>query len=168
MTDLGQQDVYTMPLPDWGCDVTVIRQSDGGIYYPIRTLCAVLGIAHQPQIRRLQEHRVLQRLVKQCPLPTARGIRDTWCIERRGIGFWLGGIQVLSVRSEVQPRLIEFQEALVSAADRLLFGDVESDPVRFRLMGIDSQVADVRRFTLALEKRIGHLEDVVLLPTDDS
>src|SRR5690242_19777480 len=39
--------------------------------------------------------------------------------------------------------------------------------VRLRLMSVDRQIADVRRFTLALEKRIGHLEDVVLMPTDD-
>ena len=119
-----------MPLPDWGCGVTVIRQSDGGIFSPIRTLYAVLGIAHQPQIRRLQEHGLLQRLVKQCPLPAVRGIRDTWRIERRGIGFWLGGIQVLSVRSEVQPRLIESQETLVSAADRLLQMTVSYRPTK--------------------------------------
>ena len=34
-------------------------------------------------------------------------------------------------------------------------------------MSSDCQVADVRGFTHALEKRVGHLEDIVLVPTDD-
>jgi hypothetical protein len=63
-------------------------------------------------------------LLRQFPITTRTGARPTWCIGRCGIGFWLGSIQVASVRAEVRPRLLDFQEALVDAADRLLFGEL--------------------------------------------
>jgi hypothetical protein len=62
-------------------------------------------------------------LLRQLPITTRTGARPTWRIERRGIGFWLGSIQMASVRAEIRPRLLDFQEALVDAADRLLFGE---------------------------------------------
>lgn len=136
-----------MPLYEWGCTVPVIW-CDGKAYYPLRLLCDVLGITAQMQLERIREHAVLSRLLRQLPVKTRTGTRETWCLERRGIGFWLGSIQIASIRATIQPRLLEFQEALVDAADRLLSGEVSS-------------VRDVARFTLALEERIGRLEESV-------
>jgi hypothetical protein len=48
----------------------------------------------------------------------------------------------------VRPRLLEFQEALVDAADRLFFGEVLTLP-------------SVAAFAFALEQRIGRLEERV-------
>jgi hypothetical protein len=141
-----------VPLYEWGCTVPVIWY-DGKAHYPLRILCDVLAIKAQMQLERLREHAVLKRLLRQLPVKTRTGTRETWCIERRGIGFWLGSIQIASIRADIQPRLLEFQEALVDAADRLWSGEVSS-------------AGDVARFTLALEERIGRLEERVL--GDDS
>src|SRR5258708_3568672 len=118
-------------------------------------LCDVLGVKAQMQRERLREHAVMKRLLRQLPVKTRTGTRETWCIERRGIGFWLGSIQIASIRADIQPRLLEFQEVLVDAADRLLSGEVSS-------------VTDVARFTLALEERIGRLEERALGEDDNA
>jgi hypothetical protein len=101
------------------------------------------------QADRLREHAVLSRLVQQLPVMTAGGRQMVWCIERRGIDFWMGGLQLDRVRKSVRPRILEFQEALVDAADRLFWGEVLTLP------GVVS-------FALALEQRIGRLEERVL------
>lgn len=133
-----------VPLYEWGTTVPVIW-FEGKAHYPLTTLCDLLGVKAQMQRERLREHAVLKRLLRQLPVKTRTGTRETWCIERRGIGFWLGSIQIASIRPDIQPRLLEFQEVLVDAADRLWSGEVSS-------------VRDVARFTLALEDRIGRLE----------
>lgn len=134
-----------IPLYEWGCTVPVVWY-EGKAHYPLTSLCDVLGVKSQQQRDRLREHAVLGRLLRQLPVKTRTGTRETWCIERRGIGFWLGSIQIASIRADIQPRLMEFQEALVDAADRLWSGEVSS-------------VVDVARFTLSLEERIGRLEE---------
>src|SRR5262249_33667567 len=123
-----------------------------------------LQIDPRPQLDRLREHAVLSQLVLQLRLDTAGGPQLVWCIERRGIGFWWGSIQLSKVRKEVRGRLLEHQWALVDVADRLLFGEVTSDPTRNQLTTHEAQIADVTRFALALEQRIGHLEARVFDP----
>jgi hypothetical protein len=145
---------FDIPLRDWGVTAQVAF-ADGKIWFPIRLLCAVLGIDGQKQIDRMRQHEVISRLMRQFPITTRTGTRPTWCIERRGIGFWLGSIQVASVRTEIRPRLLDFQEVLVDAADRLLFGE----------LGMAAEVdtlSGVTRYARSLEARIGRLEEQVL------
>ncbi len=110
-----------IPLYEWGCTVPVVWY-EGKAHYPLTSLCDVLGVKSQQQRDRLREHAVLGRLLRQLPVKTRTGTRETWCIERRGIGFWLGSIQIASIRADIQPRLMEFQEALVDAAESLVVG----------------------------------------------
>ena len=119
------------------------------------------------QLDRLREHAVLSQLICQLKIETSGGPQTTWCIERRGIGFWWGGIQLSKVRKQVQQRLLEFQWAIVDAADRLLFGEVLTDPVKAQLATHDAQIANVTRFALQLEHRIGALEVELLSSSDD-
>jgi hypothetical protein len=137
----------------------VVLTTDGRAYFPIGMLCTrVLQIDPRPQLDRLREHAVLSQMVCQQRIETAGGPQMVWCIERRGIGFWWGSIQLSKVRKEVRTRLLEHQWALVDAADRLLFGEVPSDPVRAQLATHDAQIASVTRFAPKLEERIGRLE----------
>lgn len=75
-------------------------------------------------------------------------------------GFWLGSIQVASVRAEIRPRLLEVQEALVDAADRLLFGELA-------VVAEVETLSVVTRYAQSLERRIGRLEDRVLIKDDE-
>lgn len=158
---------YAVTLAGWGCDLTVVL-TDQGPYFLVRQLCAVLGLSKvQQQMDRIRERRVLQRYVCQLPVQTRGGKQLAWCIHRRAVGFWLGTIQDVRLRPEVQPRILELQEALLTAADRLLFGEVASDPVRSHLVSIEAQVASVRSLALQLEERMGAVEDVVFPASDE-
>lgn len=154
-----------IPIPGWRIDVPVIIV-DGRAYFPVRALCAVLGIRAQMQTDRLREHEVLSRFLRQLPMRTPAGLRDAYCIERRGVAWWLGSISASSVRVEIRPRIIELQEALVDMADRLLSGEVEADPVRRQLATHEAAIADVTAFALSLERRIGHIEGGVYFEGD--
>jgi hypothetical protein len=146
---------YEIPLRDWGVTVPVAF-ADGRFYFPLSLLCAVLGIQVQMQMERLRRHEILARLLRQLPIKTRTGVRQTWCLDRRGIAFWLGSIQVASVRAEIRPRLLDFQEALVDAADRILFGEVGM------AAEVDT-VSGVTRYARSLEQRIGRLEERVFV-----
>src|SRR5262249_29030898 len=138
---------HNVTLADWQDEsgeplqMTVVLTSDRRAYFPIGTLCTkVLQIDPRPQLDRLREHAVLSQLVLQLRLDTAGGPQLVWCIERRGIGFWWGSIQLSKVRKEVRGRLLEHQWALVDVADRLLFGEVTSDPTRNQLTTHEAQI----------------------------
>jgi hypothetical protein len=168
---------YMIALDQWldesgrPLQIAVVLTSDGRAYFPIGTLCTtVLNVDPRRQLERLREHTVLSQLVRQLRVETAGGPQVTWCIERRGIGFWWGSIQLTRVRKEVRASLLEHQWALVDAADRLLFGEVPSDPIRSQLATHEAQLANVTEFALRLEQRIGRLEaqaDDTNLDNDD-
>ena len=155
---------HAITLSSWHDDrgeplqLTVVLTDEGQAYFPVNLLCRALVIEPRPQLDRLREHAVLSQLIRQLRVDTLGGPQSAWCIERRGIGFWWGGIQLSKVRKQVQERLLEFQWALVDTADRLFFGEVPSDPVRAQLATHDAQIANVTRFALQLEHRIGKLE----------
>jgi P22_AR N-terminal domain len=159
---------HTVSVPHWTdehgepIEVTIVLTADGRAYLPIGLLCTtVLHLDPRPQLDRLREHAVLSQLVCQLRIETAGGPQQVWCIERRGIGFWWGGIQLSKVRREVQDRLLEHQWALVDAADRLLFGELETTSARAQLTTHEAQIASVTRFALKLEERIGRLETTI-------
>ena len=155
---------HALALTNWHDDrgeplqLMVVLTDEGQAFFQVNVLCRALGVEPGPQLDRLREHAVLSQLIRQMGIETAGGPQSTWCIERRGIGFWWGGIQLTTVRKQVQERLLEFQWALVDAADRLLFGELPSDPVKAQLAPHDAQIASVTRFALQLEQHIGTLE----------
>jgi hypothetical protein len=164
---------YSIALTNWHDDqgrplqLTVVLTDNGLAYFPVTLLCRALGVEPRSQLDRLREHAVLSQLICQLKIETSGGPQSAWCIERRGIGFWWGGIQLSKVRKQVQQRLLEFQWAIVDAADRLLFGEVLTDPVKAQLATHDAQIANVTRFVLQLEQRIGALEIELLSSSDD-
>src|SRR5579864_4589818 len=78
-------------------DITVPAVAVGAaVYFPLRSLCDSIGIRAQMQterIRRLAENdsRWLGAL-RELPVPTIKGLRDTNCINKRHVGRWLDSI----------------------------------------------------------------------------
>ncbi len=148
--------------------LAIVVTPDGRAYLPLTFLCGVLGIVDVRQQReRIQAHEVLRQLLSMQFIQSKKGIREGWCLERRAVGFWMGSLQASKVRAEVRPRLIEFQWAVVDAVDRLLFGEVESSPVRAQLTTHEGRMASHERFMLALESRIGRVEEHIIMPEED-
>lgn len=147
---------------------TIVLTSDQRAYIPFTFLCRALGLrAIQDARQRALDHAVLSRLLRQFPVDSGAGGRQlTWCLERRGVGFWLGGINANKVAPDVRERILEFQEQLVDLADRLLHGEVEATPAQAlaEIHRIKGEQADALAWVLSLERRIGSLERVVLRP----
>lgn len=99
------------------------------VYFPLRALCEVIGVATQMQIKRLKEDsRFADGALRELPIPTTKGLRDAICLRKQQVGTWLSSIEPSKVAITARGPLEEFQRALFAAAERFLFGDM-SDAV---------------------------------------
>ena len=170
----------TVPMPAWGCELVAVETDDGRRYFPLRALVAVVtpGLTVRYQVDRIREHAALRRLCGSLPVLTAGGRQWTWCLEERGVGFWLGTLQEGRIRPELRERIVDFQAELVAAADRLLrHGDAEPSMadvqetlrrIRAQLATHDGEIAGLARFVRILERRIGQVDGGATVPPSDS
>ena len=101
------------------------------VYFPIKAMCSVLGIAAQAQVVKLRaDSRIAPHLRDDIPIPTIKGLRVATCIRKQDVAMWLASIDPgkCQIGERTRTDLEAFQSALFAAADRWLFGD-ESDVV---------------------------------------
>lgn len=151
---------YRVPFPAWNCELWAVVAPDGRGYYSIRALTRLMGlVSAQMQVHRLQEHSVLRKLIRQLPMPTERrGVRPTYVVQERGIGFWLGTMNLENARPEWRETLIPFQEAAVDALDSLVRGQRRLGSPEARAQALEDELARLRAYARMLEGRIGHIE----------
>lgn len=144
--------IRTISLSQWNCTLTVIVTDDGS-YCVVREICGVLGIKNiQYQQERLNGHPVIAPYMRQWRVPSRGGMQLTWCINLKALGFWFGLVNPSLVRAEVAPKLLIFQEQILEANHRLLFGVVDST--------IEAKI-------LRLPERLGTLHEVSWPEQDD-
>lgn len=93
------------------------------VYFPLRPLVEALGLSRQAQIRKMREDSRFADAFRLLPVPTDRGLRDAWCINKRAVSIWLASLDPARCSLKVRPAVERFQAALFAAADRFLFGD---------------------------------------------
>lgn len=93
------------------------------VYFPLRPLCYALGMARQMQVKKLKADARFKESFRSLPVPTAKGVRETWCIEKRSVARWLTTIDPNQCPLKAKGLIAQFQEELFAAADRFLFGD---------------------------------------------
>lgn len=155
-------------LPEWGFEGPV-TYFEGTIYFSLRILCEYLGVEAQDQIERLRGHSTLKRFVRQAPIKTRTGVRETWAIERRGIGWWIATMRSDAVRASIRDRVIEFQEALIEEADRRFWSESERNPLaelraafttlEREHVALKDRNTYLERYAISLEERIARLEE---------
>ena len=120
----------TRKLPEWGNLEIVALVTPDGVYFPLKLLCFVfLGqVNDRAQRARVQRDPILQGLIRTYPVETSGGRQRMVCLERLGIGRWINGVEVSRMRPEIRDRVLAFQWELTRLADRLLFGEVVSEP----------------------------------------
>ena len=120
----------TRKLPEWGDLEIVALVTPDGVYFPLKLLCFVfLGqVNDRAQRARVQRDPILQGLIRTYPVETSGGRQRMVCLERLGIGRWINGVEVSRMRPEIRERFLAFQWELTRLADRLLFGEVASEP----------------------------------------
>jgi hypothetical protein len=95
------------------------------VYFPVRALCQVVGLAPQKQIERIRDDGrfTADGGVRMIPIPTIKGPRDAICLNKRHISAWLTAIDTTRCALAAKGALEDFQARLFAAADRWLFGD---------------------------------------------
>jgi hypothetical protein len=116
-------------LPEWGNLEVVALIAPDGVYFPLKLLSFVfLGdVNDRAQRARVQRDPILRELTRVYPVETSGGRQQMVCLERLGIGRWINGVEINRLRPEIRDRFLTFQWELTRLADRLLFGEVESD-----------------------------------------
>lgn len=97
------------------------------VYFPIRALCKAINMAPQMQIERLRGDSRIVGALRDLPVPTSKGIRDTVCINKRATSVWLGSIDPARCPITAKGPIKQFQDELFAAADRFLFGETGQD-----------------------------------------
>lgn len=116
----------------FGIDVPVVT-AGRAVYFPIKAFCEALGVAGPSmQIKRMKEDsRFQQGALRELPMPTTKGIRETMCLRKQQLPTWLALLDAsrAQFKPTIRARLEEFQRAVFAAAERFLFGDT-SDVVQ--------------------------------------
>ena len=99
-----------------------------GVYFPVRALCETLGLYHQSQRRRLKVDTRFREALRELPVPTVKGLRDTLCIRKQDVAKWLGLIDPAKCAiAKTRADLERFQADLFAAADRFMWGETGAD-----------------------------------------
>ena len=99
------------------------------VYFPVKAVCIVLGLAPQKQRQRLQADSRFTEALCDIPINTVKGYRDTLCIRKDKVAAWLGLVEPSHCKlTKTREKLQEFQAELFAAADRFLWGDTGATP----------------------------------------
>jgi len=96
--------------------LVAVRAADGHVYVSVRHLCEAIGVARQPQVRRITEHHVLSKgyaggTIMIPPGPQGGGGSQKAGLLRADlVPLWLSGIDTKRVKEEIRQKLERYQE----------------------------------------------------------
>lgn len=144
----------------YGDPVTAIKADDGEIYVSLRQMCDVLGLSRQAQVRRIKRHAILAEGYKGGAIlapPSSEGygggLQQAGLLRVDLVPLWLSGINVKSVKIELQAKLSQLQRN----AARLLWqafqsGELTVDAELDELLAQDTEAAQAYRMAVAVVK----------------
>ena len=84
------------------------------VYVPVRPICNFLGVAWDPQRRRINRDPVLIKKIERVTVTVTDSYRTTGrkmlCLPLTYLNGWLFGINATRVKDEIRERLIRYQE----------------------------------------------------------
>ncbi len=87
----------------------LVEGEDGGIFLPLRTMCAALGIDYSGQTQRIRRHDVMAEGLRRVRIETAGGAQVFLCLELESTLMWLATIEGRRVKESLRPRLVLYQ-----------------------------------------------------------
>jgi hypothetical protein len=123
--ELQAQGHYPRVFHEWGIAVTLVKAENGAVYFPVRQVCEGLGIDAHRQLARLNSDPDTRNVLVDIRVPTAGGMQKMACLPTKEIAWWLVHLDDARCRPDIRGHLQEIKQALMSAADRVLFGDIE-------------------------------------------
>lgn len=113
---------YEESLPDWGISrILLAEDAQGDVFFPVRTICEALCVDRPTQSAIVQQDSRTKKGARMVGMPTRGGTQKTLCLRKREVGIWLTIMDPDNVGELARGRLEEFQEALWTLADRIIF-----------------------------------------------
>lgn len=114
----------------YGDILTAVRLPDGRVYVSVRHLCDALGLDRASQVRRIKRTEILDEGYKgDVKVASPGGEQMAGMLLADLVPMWLAGIQVKSVRPELQARLQQYQrEAARILWEAFQEGRLTADP----------------------------------------
>lgn len=124
------------------------------IFVPIRPICEFLGVAWDPQRRRINRDLVLSDEVKGVTVTvTPGGRQEMICLPLDYISGFLFGISASRVKEEARDRLVRYQrECYKVLAEAFQEGRLTADPVLDDLLQSDTEAVQAYKMLQALVK----------------
>lgn len=138
-------------------EITVVLAETGGkqeIFVPIRPICNFLGVAWDPQRRRIYRDLVLSQEVKGVTVTvTPGGRQEMVCLPLDYLSGFLFGISASRVKEEIRDRLVRYQrECYKVLAEAFQEGRLTADPVLDELLQSDTEAVQAYRMLQAMVK----------------
>lgn len=124
------------------------------IFVPIRPICDFLGVAWDPQRRRINRDLVLSGEVKGVTVTvTPGGRQEMICLPLDYISGFLFGISASRVKEEARDRLVRYQrECYKVLAEAFQEGRLTADPVLDDLLQSDTEAVQAYKILQAMVK----------------
>lgn len=99
----------------YGDELVAVRADDGHVYVSVRHLCQAIGVARQPQVRRIKDHHVLAKGYTGGTITIPPGKHGGGGQQQAGmlrvdlVPLWLSGIDVKRVKPEIRGKIERYQ-----------------------------------------------------------
>ena len=135
-------------------ELLAVQADDHHVYVSINHLCDALGIAPHAQRRRIREHDVLGEGFTMANVLTQGGNQQAAMLRADLVPLWLIGIQIKSVREDIQPKLKLFiRRAAEILNDAFQEGQLTADNFFDELLeSSDSEAVEAYRMLQAMVK----------------
>lgn len=158
-----------VPVPVPGTDRQIVATLvDGKPMVSLRHVCEAIGLAADPQRRKLRGRSwaCVTQQVSQMPGDDQR--REYTMIDRRTFTMWLGGIDENRVSDEARPVLIAFQAEAADALDAYFNGRTVAAPALNQLdvlraaidqiEAVQRDAAEAKAIALRTDERLAAIE----------
>jgi hypothetical protein len=134
-------------------DIVAVRDQDGRIFASVSHICNILGINHNSQRRRIQQHNVMAAGYHLGAIDTPGGAQQVGLIRADYIPLWLATLRVSMVKEEYQERLLQLQkEAAQVLWEAFQDGRLTADPTFDELLQQDSEAVEAYKMIRAMLK----------------
>lgn len=143
-------------------DLTAVRTDDGTIYVPIRPICGLLGVAWDPQRRRIGRDPVLSEASKGVTVTVTPSSEDgrgggpqvMTCLPLKYLPGFLFGLNASRVKKELRGKIIRYQKECYDVlAEAFQEGRLTSDPAFSELLDMaDPDVVQAYQIAEAVVK----------------
>jgi hypothetical protein len=149
----------------YGDDILAAEIADGTVYVPMRPLCEHLGLTWPSQSRRLNDDPTFVPYLGTIVVTTEGGPQAMLALPLKIIPGWLGKLQPLRVRPELQPKIIRYQQECYEVLWNAFKAEIRPGPPAGNLSGAELAVENARAILhlaeqqLELERRYNTMAD---------